>query len=100
MDDGEPDAVNKLPRKQSPFSSELEKEGVEAPPHPSHPLLSATSPASRKVSRVNEKRGDVEAKTRHEGMNGNEVGKGKAELNSNGHGLGKGDSESYESSSS
>ena len=72
---------------------------------------------------MNEKRGDVEAKTRHEGMNGNGVGKGKAELNGNGHGLGKGmvhcktivlelnieryseyfvlgDSESYESSSS
>ena len=39
---------------------------------------------------MNEKRGDVEAKTRYEGMNGNGVGKGKAELNSNGHGLGKG----------
>ena len=39
---------------------------------------------------MNEKRGDVEAKTRHEGMNGNGVGKGKAELNGNGHGLGKG----------
>ena len=49
MDDGEPDAVNKLPRKQSPFSSEMEKEEVEAsphPPHPSHPHLSATSSAS------------------------------------------------------
>ena len=39
---------------------------------------------------MNEKRGDVEAKTRHEGMNGNGVGKGKAELNGNGHGLSKG----------
>ena len=39
---------------------------------------------------MNEKRGDVEAKTRYEGMNGNGVGKGKAELNGNGHGLGKG----------
>ena len=39
---------------------------------------------------MNEKRGDVEAKTRHEEMNGNGVGKGKAELNGNGHGLGKG----------
>ena len=39
---------------------------------------------------MNEKRGDVEAKTRHEGMNGNGVGKGKAELNGNGHRLGKG----------
>ena len=39
---------------------------------------------------MNEKRGDVEAKTRHEGMNGNGVGKGKAELNGNGHGLGEG----------
>ena len=37
---------------------------------------------------MNEKRGDVEAKTRHEGMNGNGVGKAKAELNGNGHGLG------------
>jgi len=53
-----------------------------------------------RMREVNEKRGDVEAKTRHEGMNGNGVGKGKAELNGNGHGLGKGDSESYESSSS
>ena len=39
---------------------------------------------------MNEKRGDVEAKTRHEGMNGNGVGKGNAELNGNGHGLSKG----------
>ena len=55
MEDGEPDAVNKLPRKQSPLSSEMEKEEVEAsphPPHPSHPHLLATSSASRKVSRV------------------------------------------------
>ena len=39
---------------------------------------------------MNEKRGDVEAKTRHEGMNGNGVGRGKAEHNGNGHGLGEG----------
>ena len=39
---------------------------------------------------MNEKRGDVEAKTRHEGMNGNGVGRGKAEHNGNGNGLGNG----------
>ena len=39
---------------------------------------------------MNEKRGDVEAKTQHEGMNGNGVGRGKAEHNGNGNGLGNG----------
>ena len=55
MEDGEPDAVNKLPWKQSPIAREMEKEEVKAlphPPHPSHPPISATSPTSRKVFRV------------------------------------------------
>ena len=42
MVDGEPDAVNKLPRKQSPFSSEMEKEEVEASPPGLHKLCYPT----------------------------------------------------------
>ena len=41
-------------------------------------------------TQVNEKRGDVEAKFRPEGMNGNGVAGGKAQLNGNGHGAGSG----------
>ena len=41
-------------------------------------------------TQVNEKRGDVEAKFRPEGMNGNGVAGGKAQLNGNGHGTGSG----------
>ena len=41
-------------------------------------------------TQVNEKRGDVEAKFRAEGMNGNGVAGGKAQLNGNGHGAGSG----------
>ena len=41
-------------------------------------------------TQVNEKRGDVEAKFRPEGMNGNGVASGKAQLNGNGHGAGSG----------
>ena len=41
-------------------------------------------------TQVNERRGDVEAKFRPEGMNGNGMAGGKAQLNGNGHGASSG----------